>query len=242
SVFQKKLLGREQVAQAVAEKVVQSTDWTYTPLKHSNFDIRINIEKNSVLVSVKVFSDSLYKREYDHQPTPGALRSTIAAAMLYELVQGEAGLKVVDNFCGSGTFLCEAARLGCNVYGSDINPGTVEIAKSNLQKVGAKGDVCVQNAAHTKWPDQFFGIAISNLPWDKQIEVASITQIIDSCLAEYARILKPHGKIGMISTKPEIVAKYLRKHFQVNFLQEYKIGYLGQTPTIQLAEVSTARH
>jgi adenine-specific DNA methylase len=62
------------------------------------------------------------------------------AANLAELVQ-ELGEKrfghrprVGDAFCGGGSIPFEAARLGCDAYGSDLNPVAVLLTWASLSK------------------------------------------------------------------------------------------------------------
>jgi 23S rRNA G2445 N2-methylase RlmL len=216
----------------------EKLNFKYTPLDHSNLDIRINIVEKDCFLTVKLFSQSLFRRDYGHETLLGSLRSTIAASMLYKLTEGKGGFKIIDNFCGSGTFLCEALIMGNKVFGNDIDKGAVIMTIKNLNKVKS-GDYEVSNldAENTKWRNNEFDIAVSNFPWNKQIKVNKMSKIIAGSVKEYHRIVKANSKLGFITTKPEIVIKYLKKYFEIKDLQKYKIGYLGQVPTIILVEV-----
>ena len=44
---------------------------------------------------------------------------------------------VADTFCGSGQIPFEAARLGCDVYASDLNPVASMLTWSSFNIVGA---------------------------------------------------------------------------------------------------------
>lgn len=240
SVYQNPNYDRDKLQQQIADDISDKLALKFTQLDHTNIDLRVNIDHSIGFVSLKLFSESLFRRGYNHQSHFGALRSTIPAAMLFELTDGQKNLKVVDNFCGSGTFLCEAASMGCEVAGSDIDATVINLAKQNLQKVGlTTPQLIVQDATHTNWPNRNFDIAVANFPWGKQIEVKGLATLIDGAIKEYARILKPEAKIGFISAKPQVVLKSLEKYFKLQKLQEFKIGYLGQTPTIQLAVVES---
>lgn len=238
SIYQNPHFHRDNLQQKIAGILADKLKLVFTPLDHSNIDLRVNIDKSHVFITLKLFSQSLYKRTYEHKSNIGALRSTIAAAMLYELVGDKTNLKVVDNFCGSGTFLCEAAKMRCEVSGGDIESNMVSISKQNLGRLGnVNSAIITQDATHTNWPSKSFDIGVANFPWDKQIEISNISTLLEGGIKEYARILKPEAKVGFISTKPELVLKFMKRYFRVNNLQEIKIGYLGQTPTIQLADV-----
>ena len=109
--------------------------------------MRFNISEEKCLITIKVFTKSLFHREYEHESHLGCLRSTIAASMLYRLVGEDSNLKVVDNFCGSGTFLCEALMLGNEVYGNDIDKSAVDVTKRNLNRI-RKGNTILRIMMH----------------------------------------------------------------------------------------------
>ena len=210
----------------------------YSPLDHTNIDVRININEDNAIISMKLFPNSLYKRDYDHIAVLGSIRSTIAASMIFKLDKKVSSLKLVDNFCGSGTFLCEALSKGFVPYGGDIDINAVNITKENLNKVSNKSFKILElDATSTNWPNDYFDIAVSNLPWGKQIKINRLVKLFDMSVKEYSRILKKEAQLGFITAKPDLLVKYIKKYFDIQNIAEYKIGYLGQTPTIILAKV-----
>lgn len=72
------------------------------------------------------------------------------ATSLQELVQqlGEARFghrpRVGDAFCGGGSIPFEAARLGCDAYGSDLNPVAALLTWASLNLVGGGEEVAAQ--------------------------------------------------------------------------------------------------
>lgn len=238
SKYKNKDINEEQLKEILSLYFSKNLGFSYTPLDHSNLDIRVNITEEDCLITLKLFPKSMFRRDYNHETQLGSLRSTIASAMLYKLIGKDGNLKVVDNFCGSGTFLCEALFMGTQVYGNDIDKNAVEITLKNLNKIKKNSyQVTNYDASKTKWGNDSFDIAVSNFPWDKQIKVHKMSKLIDSSIKEYSRILKQNSRIGLISTKPEIVIKYLKKYFEVKNIEMFKIGYLGQVPTIVLANI-----
>ena len=239
SKYKSQDIKEDDLKQILSEYFSSSLNLSYTPLDHSNIDIRINISEENCLITVKVFSRSLFHRDYEHETQLGSIRSTIASSMLYELMKDNKNLKVIDNFCGSGTFLCEALIKGNDVYGNDIDKLAVKTTIKNLNKI-QKANLQITNvdASKTKWNSNYFDIAVSNLPWEKQIKVDKMGELVDNSLKEYSRILKRESKIGIITTKPDLVIKYLKKYFDSKNIEKYRIGYLGQVPTIVLASVN----
>jgi 23S rRNA G2445 N2-methylase RlmL len=206
----------------------------FTPRQHDNFDIRIQIEKNKCIVLIKLFPKPLFHRDYRLRSQKGAIRPTIAGAMLYYLTKGRKSLRIVDNFCGSGTFLSEALLEGHRVYGGDISKESIQIAAKNLKSVSKSGFKIRQlNAENTSWTPNTFDLALSNLPWDKQISTARITKLYSRSVLEYGRILKPKMRIGLIGIKKDLILKYVKEISpQSNRIESIPVGILGQNPTI----------
>lgn len=244
SNFKNRKIDAESLKSKIAKIVARKYEWKYTERFHENFDIRISIESMKVSISVKVYRQSLFHRSYRLESQKGALRPSIAGAMVFESL-GDLPLddlqnaKVVDNFCGSGTILCEALINGHQIFGGDISKESVQIAKSNISTINQSciDNVKVLDATNTSWPDNTYDVAISNLPWDKQIKIDFVTRLYADTIKEYSRILKPGGTLCLIGTKTEIMIKYLKKYFGKRDNTIYKLGYLGQTPNIVLSRL-----
>ena len=236
----------EELKTLLAADIAHATNWEYEPQNHQNFDMRVFCEKKDVYVSVRLTSKSLYFREYKTVSVEGALRPTIAAAMVSLIGPPATGAnKLVDNFCGSGTILAEAYLKGFEVYGSDISFDAVSAAKTNLKNLDAITDaphIKIQDAAKTKWQCADFDACVSNLPWDSQIKVDSITNLYVNTLKEYKRILKPNAHMVFLVHKPDLFVKHLKKTFSLSSKQikQIKIGYLGQNPTIVYSSLGTS--
>jgi len=237
SVYKNPDVRREELATKLGKTLSKESCLAYSESDHSNFDLRINVEENRITAGVKLFSESLYKRNNKAESIFGAIKPTIAAAMIYKPTKGrEEGLRFVDNFCGSGTFLREAAILGFDVYGGDIGKSAVNVTLENGVKLGINQSIKAQDATNTSWANNMFDVAASNIPWGKQVNHSNISDLISKSVKEYARILKPDGTLATISTKPEIVIKKIKSYFPNHSIEQIQIGYLGQRPTIVFAE------
>lgn len=226
----------ESLKELICERIILKTPLKYTERDHSNFDIRIHIEESSVSYSCKIPANSLYLRPYKVCQMAGSLKPPVAASLLL-LLHPKSNERIVDNFCGTGTFLCEAYYMGLEPFGGDINPDMVECAQKNMKNVSKE---CVNNiklldATKTKWPDAHFNYAISNFPWGKQVKMSGAVRLYSSSIAEYARILKKDGSIALIGMKPELIVKHLKIHFPHHKINQFKVGFLGQTPTVVFA-------
>ncbi len=77
---------------------------------------------------------------------------------------------------------------------------------------------------------------ISYLPWDKQIQVESITSLYIGTLNEYARILKQNAQLCLMVSKPELLIKHAKNIFPKATITYRTIGLLGQNPSIVLIQ------
>ncbi|MBU0975883.1 MAG: hypothetical protein ABIE03_06170 [Patescibacteria group bacterium] len=248
----------------IIPELSQVTGFKFEEKDHSNFDIRIFVDEKKFYVSVRITKLPLYKREYKEFEKEGSLKPSIAACMVYSTTGGESGLKIVDNFCGSGTILCEALATGNSVCGGDVDSESVGFTLKNLENSklktlrqrrlpaqtgtmprgrqanlwlessNLKVEVKILNATKTSWPNNFFDCAVSNLPYGKQVKVSNITTLYRDALKEYARIVRPSGTICLLGTRPEIIKKYAKEYLKISKIEEFKLGFLGQMPTLQV--------
>lgn len=234
SIMGNKIIRPETLKIQLSKAIEEQFQWHCDNTIHSLFDIRIFVDREDVFVSIRVSGESLHHRQNRHQSVMGALRTTVAASMVRLATKKESNLKIVDDFCGSGTILAEAFSAGEQIAGGDIDSHRIHIALENLQHIGfTQTDQLKQlNALKTNWPNEYFDCAISNLPWNKQVEVKSLTNLYIGALLEYQRIVKNNGVICLLVSEPELLIKHANKTFINPVITTYKVGLLGQTPTI----------
>lgn len=228
----------QDLTQQLSTIITEKYTWNFTERDHSNFDIRIFVDHEYVLVGVRLCKENLSHRVYKKSSKPGSLRPSIAAAMVQIATDGKNGT-LVDTFCGSGTILCESLLSGNKIFGSDIDFESVEITKNNLKQINYNDNspVLCQNALKTHFNENFFDFAVSNLPWDKQIKVESITDLYIGALREYKRILKKNGVLCVLVTKPELFIKHARYLLNPKKVTRIPISLLGQSPEIVLLKI-----
>lgn len=152
-----------------------------------------------------------------------------ARLMLQELGVSS-GEKFLDPCCGSGIFLLEAARLGCRVVGSDIDPIAVMVAKANLivQNPGALHypDVRLLNFLNPQERKQIesigpFDSSASNPPWGGEARTVFNETASEFFFAAFA-LLKKNGKLNFLLPSSLLnVAKHRR--FRESALKEGRI-------------------
>lgn len=216
-----------------AKHFAEQNGLEYLPTDHTNFDIRVFLG-DKICVSVRLTAESLHKREYKEFAKRGSLRPTVAAALINIATRLGAKGKLVDNFCGSGTILAEGYLKGFEIYGGDIDSGSVTLTKQNLKNLDFENEenIRVQDATKTDFEDNQFDLAISNLPWGKQVQVDAFTNLIKLSLIEYKRILKKENVLVILSKHPEIVIEEAEKVFKSPEISTLEISMVGQQPVI----------
>ncbi|MFB6209339.1 MAG: TRM11 family methyltransferase [Candidatus Nanohaloarchaea archaeon] len=187
-----------------------------------------------MLVSARICRKPLYHREYWNEGVRGSLRTSVAASLV-RLVHPGREAKIVDNLCGSGTILCEAEKMGLESYGGDRDEEAIASTKENIVEISqdAAERINNQDARSTEYPDNEFEIAVSNLPWGKQVDSGS--DLFPGVMEEYSRILKPDGRIVLLNNHRELVGKYLRENFPGHETGGIRLGMLGQQPVVSYA-------
>lgn len=208
--------------------------YSFNEDSRTNLDFRIFVNSNESHLSLRLTKEPLGKRSYTKAKYLGSLKPTIAASMVFLASKSlNPSAVIVDNFCGSGTLLKEAQALSYLIEGGDINVEAVRIARKVLNT-----KLNLQDAVRTNFKNTSFDCAISNFPWDKQHPTSSITDLYVGALKEYHRILRPQCVLCFICHKPDLLIKHIKKEFGQCYINEFKLGYLGQTPTIVLAVVT----
>lgn len=93
-------------------KMTYHTDWFKED--GASFPVRIFLLKDEVTVALDTTGDPLHKRGYRTWISKAPISETLAAALIM-LTPWRADRILVDPFCGSGTFLIEAAMMAANI-------------------------------------------------------------------------------------------------------------------------------
>ena len=142
---------------------------------------------------VRLTTGELRHRGGRESERPGALRPTVAAAMV-RLAGSPDGL-LYDAFCGSGTILIEAAAAGWEAAGSDIDPEAVETARRN----GAES-VTVADVHRLVLDDASVAAVASNLPFGSTYALPEdAAGWFGDTLTELARIAGDGGAVVLLA-------------------------------------------
>jgi SAM-dependent methyltransferase len=154
---------------------------------------------------------------------PGALRPTVAAAMVR--LAGTPGGLLLDPCCGTGTILAEASAWGWEARGFDVENAAVRAAGRNVPGAAVE----LGDARRIDLPDQVAGACVSNLPFGQRFTVPEgMRSWLNDVMSELARVTRPGGRVVVLA--PEIPAEV--RPSRLRALERYRVDLLGTPATI----------
>ena len=104
------------------------------------------------------------------------------------------GMNILDVGCGTGTHLELYRRYQCNLYGIDLSPSMLEVARARL---GDSAQLDPGDATNMPYEDHKFDLIISMLSLHEMAE-----QTRSGVLSEMRRVLKDDGRILLVDFHP----------------------------------------
>lgn len=235
SRYKNEHVDKARLKTTLGEQIASRLSREFTERDHSNFDVRVHVEKRNVITSVRLTEKPLYYRSYKVHSREGSLKPSIAAALV-RLTDPEPGDRLVDNFCGVGTILCEGVLQGLEPYGGDVSEEAVQYAEAHLRSFSPRyvHNVSRLDATASKLPSDSYDLAVSNVPWGEQLDLNAV-ELYSQAIPEYARILRDDSPIVVLGPKPDLVEKHLTENFPDFNVGQFRLGFLGQRPWVNFA-------
>lgn len=221
---------REVAAAAASARLARSVQES----GRAPIDLRVFLDGPVALLGVRLFEAPLTPRHYRRAGGMGALRPTVAAAMVRLTCEGLKPRTVWDPFCGSGTVLAEAALRGHRVAGTDITPEAVAAARQNLAVIDTRladrielGD----SAAPSTWRrHEDADTVLTNMPWGKQVPLRNASVLYNAVGTGIAGLCRRGGRAAVLTTEPDRLAAAVRRAGGAPPAERRQIGLLGQVP------------
>ncbi len=178
---------------AIVDRLMKVYNTDYLPEKDDRYNFRVKFYKNNCSIRLDTTGEGLHKRGYREVSGLAPIEETLAASIIM-LTPYKKDRILVDPFCGSGTFLIEAAMIS-----NDIKPGINRTFQSESWK----------NIFDNQW----------NVEREKYKEQKSIIQNENIKLFGYdidEKILK----IAKNNAKLAKVDKYI--HFEKKSVKDFK--------------------
>lgn len=153
------------------------------------------------------------------------------ARFLVNLSRVKEGQKLLDPFCGTGSILIEAGKMGAKGFGSDIDDEMIFYARENLWANRLKAKLLACSVSNLR-PDSFspggsggsnhlFDAVVTDLPYGRcsALHGKKKEKIYDEALNKISKILKPKGTAVLLLDRPlktrklKPIARYkIREH------------------------------
>jgi ubiquinone/menaquinone biosynthesis C-methylase UbiE len=112
-----------------------------------------------------------------------------------KMVSPKPGTKVLEVGCGTGKNLMLYRQAGCSVYGIDLSPSMLEVARTQL---GEGADLQLGNASNMPYQDNFFDLVIAMF-----ILHEMPSEIRPPVMREMIRVTKQEGRVLIIDFHPD---------------------------------------
>lgn len=218
----------DEIKQTVSEGITSAYVWRYTADDRlADVNVRVFIEHERAFVGLRLGKHPLHERAYKTVERAGALKPTVAAAML-RLAGVAAGDSMLDPCCGSGTIPIEAAQIGAVAQGGDIDADAVAAAQANAQAAHVSTSICQWDARSLPLDAHSVDYVVTNLPWGKQIPLDE--DLYRAVCREIERVAI--RRVVTLTSTPAAL------HFErLEQIESLEISLYGQTPTISVYTV-----
>lgn len=227
------------IATIAADTIGRRLRWQLRTDTRAPVDVRIFLDGTAALIGVRMSDGPLSDRAYRLVHRRGALRPTVAAAMIRLACADGRTHQIWDPFCGSGTLLAEAALAGHTVYGSDLDPDAIAATTANLAQLarttpaGSAGLEVADATTEATWRrHSTVDTVMANLPWGKQIAISSAAALYAGVGLGVARVAARGGRACLLTTDPDRLAAAVRRVAPSLLVVRRKLGLLGQTPSL----------
>jgi 23S rRNA G2445 N2-methylase RlmL len=216
----------------------------WTPVADGGqIEVWANMLGSQLVIGLRLSDRSMRHRYQKRVELPASLRPSVAAAMVL-LTDPEADDIFLDPMCGSGTILLERINAGPyqQVLGGDSDNTRVNAARQNLpqQRKGRKADKIVVrqwDARRLPLDDGSVDKVATNLPFGKQVSAGqNLEALYQETVAELARVVRPEGKLVLLSSEYDLLKECIRREPALNILTGYSVAILGHWGRIYIIE------
>lgn len=206
----------------------------------AQLEIWVNMLADELLCGLRLSDKTMRHRDYQTGHVSATLRPSAAASMV-RLSEPQADDVFLDPMCGSGTILFERALIADSqhIMGGDIDAGRLQIAYDNLAQFPDADRIQCKKWDATKLPidDEAVTKIVTNPPFGKQISNRkSLYKLYPAVFREFDRVLKPNGRIVIISSEYDLVKQTLRKHKNLELRTGYSVALLGQWARVYIID------
>lgn len=162
---------------------------------------------DAAVLALRLSDKTLKYRGRRPPELPGALRPTIAAAMV-ELADVQDGQAVLDPMCGTGTLLLECSRRfpGASLFGSDRSAEAVATATGRL---GRTATIRRRELDELDYAPGTFDRIVTNLPWGDQTPIRG--PVYTTGVSKLLDCVSDDGVVVLLTSRRDLLEPTLRR-------------------------------
>ncbi len=201
--------------QRVIEQALLARGW-YLTSGRSALDVWAEVHGDDGYISVKLSGNDMAQRPYKQAHIPASLKPTVAYSMA-RLSRPHPTDVFLDAMCGAGTILLERALMGRYDYliGGDVSTDALDATLANFGRKHQPRQFFHWDARKLPLQRRTVDKIVSNLPFGETIgNLPQLTNLYRYTLREYARVLKPRGRMVLLTSQRTTLDDELeRLHF-----------------------------
>ena len=215
--------------QRVVEQALLKRGWYLTPAD-SALDVWAEVHGDDGYISVRLSGNDMAQRPYKHAHIPASLKPTLAYSMV-RLSRPHPNDIFLDAMCGAGTILLERALTNRYDYliGGDVSTDALDATLTNFGRQHQPRQFFHWDARDLPLQPNTVDKIVCNLPFGDIISnIPQLTNLYRRCLKEYARVLKPRGRMVLLTSQRTLLDDELQRLRFLNARQRLTVDVRGK--------------
>ncbi len=214
--------------QRVVERALIERGW-YSGSSKSALDIWAEVHGDDGYISIKLSANDMAQRPYKQAHIPASLKPTLAYSMV-RLSRPHPEDIFLDAMCGAGTILLERAFIKRYRYliGGDVSTEALDATVTNFGRQHQPRQFFHWDAQNLPLGSNTVDKIVCNLPFGETIgDVSELTRLYRQCLTEYERVLRPRGRMVLLTSQNTLLEDTLKQRRSLRVTQKLTVDVRG---------------
>lgn len=214
--------------QLVVERAFLERGW-YLAKSNAALDVWAEVHGDDGYISIKLSKNDMAQRPYKQAHIPASLKPTIAYSMV-RLSRPHPTDIFLDAMCGAGTILLERAYMGRygSLIGGDISIEALDATLTNFGRKHQPRQFFHWDARSLPLQPNTVDKIVCNLPFGETIgNVPQLTNLYRRSLREYERVLKPRGRMVLLTSQRELFDQELKQRRSLKVTERLTVDVRG---------------
>ncbi len=227
--------------QRVVERALLDRGW-YSGSSKSALDIWAEVHGDDGYISIKLSANDMAQRPYKQAHIPASLKPTLAYSMV-RLSRPHPEDVFLDAMCGAGTLLLERAFIKRYRYliGGDVSTDALDATVVNFGRKHQPRQFFHWDARNLPLGSNTVDKIVCNLPFGETIgNVPQLTNLYRQCLTEYERVLRPRGRMVLLTSQDTLLDDELKQRRSLRVTQKLTVDVRGMRARMSVIRPKTS--